>query len=51
MSDKRLRDHKDELLVPLWDPEASERCIVCNRPSGGKAICSDVRCADELARS
>jgi hypothetical protein len=48
--DKRLREHKEDLLASLWDPESSDRCIVCNRPSGGKAICSDARCATELAQ-
>ncbi len=38
-----------DLLTSVWDPEAEKRCIVCNRPSGGKAICNDRRCARELA--
>lgn len=51
MSDKRWRESGDEPLQPMWDPEAGQLCIVCNRPSGGKAICGDPRCAEELARA
>lgn len=32
-----------------WDPDSERRCIVCNQPTAGKAICSDPRCAAELA--
>ncbi|HEY3365278.1 MAG TPA: hypothetical protein VGK74_09525 [Symbiobacteriaceae bacterium] len=38
-----------DLLESVWDPKASQRCVVCRRPSGGKAICGDKRCAAELA--
>lgn len=50
VSDIRMSDSHDDLLTPLWDPDADDRCIVCSRPSNGKAVCSDVRCAEELAR-
>lgn len=48
MPDIRLKIPETDLLEAVWDPGAQERCIVCNRPSGGKAICSDERCAAEL---
>jgi hypothetical protein len=50
VSDNRMFETVEELLTPVWDPESNERCIVCSRPSDGKAICSDIRCAQELAR-
>lgn len=50
MSENRQRVSEEDILSPVWDAESSDRCIVCNRPSGGKAICSDARCAEELAR-
>ena len=50
MSDTRGADSLEDLLTPIWDPNSHDRCIVCNRPSKGKAICSDARCAQELAR-
>lgn len=49
MTDHRQDQAESELVSSIWDPEAAKRCIVCNRPSGGKAICNDVRCAIELA--
>jgi hypothetical protein len=49
VSDKRQRAPEEDILTPVWDPESNQRCIVCNRPSGGKAICTDARCAQELA--
>lgn len=51
MSDNLTNESVEDLLTPLWDPESNERCIVCSRPSDGKAICSDARCAQELAFS
>lgn len=40
----------EDLLSSVWEPESDQRCIVCNRPSNGKAICADPVCAQELAR-
>lgn len=50
MSDSRKLDQSIDLLAPVWDPKSSDRCIVCSRPANGRAICSDARCAEELAR-
>jgi len=32
-----------------WDPESKDRCVVCDRPAKGKAICNDPECANVLA--
>lgn len=49
MNDPKLEDAQVDLISSVWDPEFDQRCIVCSRPSGGKAICNDERCAEELA--
>lgn len=33
----------------VWESGAQDRCIVCDRETNGKAICSDPNCAAELA--
>lgn len=48
MPDIRMDHQESDLLEAVWNPDSQERCIVCNRPSGGKAICPDERCAAEL---
>lgn len=48
---EHIQNRGEEPLLPsVWDPEADTRCIVCNQPSQGKAICGDQRCAMELAQ-
>lgn len=51
MTDVRLYVEDEDQLQLLWHPDDGDRCIVCSRPSRGKAICSDPRCAEELARA
>lgn len=50
MPNLRPHDSDGTVVADVWDPQWDQRCIVCNRPSGGKAICGDQRCAEELAR-
>lgn len=49
MPDMRL-ETDENIVESVWEPAADTRCIVCNRPSGGKAICGDQQCAEELAQ-
>lgn len=50
MPDIRQEEPEIDLLSSVWDPQADQRCIVCGQPSGGKAICANERCAEELAQ-
>lgn len=49
MADNLVAPEEEPLLASAWDPEDGNRCIVCKRPSGGKAVCSEPACAAELA--
>jgi hypothetical protein len=50
MQEKPFPNESEPELTGVWDSKAKGRCIVCNRPSKGKAICGETECANMLAR-